>query len=180
MIYNNLGIGTGYFFQKPILVRGTTLTRPIASAIQVGGVNGGPGNDVFVNNGNGEQGPPGPPGPQGERGPPGPAGEQGPPGPPGPRGPDGDCSLDVKLVDDNYTAASDDCYIGGTEKDITITLPTGVDGKVYYLKNMTTGNIKVQGTGGEKIDGNNFETLGTNNYLTVVFAGARWNVISEQ
>lgn len=51
MIHNNLGFTTGLsFLQRPRFPRGPNLNRPIPFAIQIGGVNGGPGNDVFYNN----------------------------------------------------------------------------------------------------------------------------------
>jgi hypothetical protein len=70
-----------------------------------------------------------------------------------------------------------DSYIGATNNNIVITLPTGILGRVYYIKNQISGNIKVQGTGGETIDGSSFQTLGTNAGFIVVFDGTRWNII---
>lgn len=87
------------------------------------------------------------------------------------------CSVTVKLTNSSYTAKKDDCYIGATTSNITITLPAGVTGKVYYVKNQSNGNIKVQGTGGQTIDGAAFKTLGSNNSIMAVFDGARWNVL---
>jgi hypothetical protein len=92
-------------------------------------------------------------------------------------GGDDGCQVNVKLVNKSYTATEDDCYIGATEKNITITLPKGVDGKVYYIKNQANGNITVKGTGAETIDGSSTKTLGTDGAIIVVFAGGRWNIL---
>jgi hypothetical protein len=97
-------------------------------------------------------------------------------------GGDSSCSVNIVLTSTNYTATADDCYIGATNGDdddnsITITLPIGVDGKLYYIKNQGKGNIKVQGTSGQTIDGSSSKTLGTNGSFIVVFAGTRWNIL---
>jgi len=97
-------------------------------------------------------------------------------------GGDSGCSVNVKLISANYTATDLDCYIGATgnkddDDDITITLPTGVEGKLYYIKNQGKGSIKVQGTGGQTIDGSSSKTLGTNGSFVTVFAGGRWNIL---
>jgi hypothetical protein len=90
----------------------------------------GPGDDtVIINQGDNNGCQPGPPGPPGPIGPPGPAGEQGPqgePGPIGPPGPPGDCSCPCsrRVVSEDYTATSDDYYIGvDALGPTTITLP---------------------------------------------------------
>ena len=85
--------------------------------------------------------------------------------------------VNVTLTSVSYTATSTDLYIGATEKNITITLPKGILGRVYYIKNQVSGNIKVQGTGGETIDGSSFQTLGSNAGFIVVFDGTRWNIL---
>ena len=83
----------------------------------------------------------------------------------------------VTLTAVSYTATATDSYVGATNNNITITLPTGILGRVYYVKNQSSGNIRVQGTGGETIDGAAFQTLGSNSGFMVVFDGARWNIL---
>lgn len=85
--------------------------------------------------------------------------------------------VSVKLTTVNYTAVADDFYIGANKKDITITLPLGVVGKIYVVKNQVSGDVTVAATGGQKIDTASTKQLGTNESLTVVFDGARWNTI---
>jgi len=85
----------------------------------------------------------------------------------------------VKIVTANYTALVDDYYIGAIKKDITITLPAGVTGKVYVIKNEENGEITVTGTAGQKIDGSVFEKLSTNKSLMVIFNGTEWQSIAR-
>ena len=98
-------------------------------------------------------------------------------------GGDSGCFVNVKLTTSNYTATADDCYIGATnskdddDNTVTITLPVGASGKLYYIKNQGTGSIKVQGTSGQTIDGSSSKTLGTNGSFIVVFANNRWNIL---
>ena len=89
----------------------------------------------------------------------------------------GSSLINVKLTSINYTAIASDYYIGATKKDIEITLPLGVTGKVYVIKNQASGNIKIKASGGQKIDTASDKTLGTEDSLVVVFDGIRWNVI---
>lgn len=84
--------------------------------------------------------------------------------------------INVKLTSVNYTATLDDYYIGATKKSITITLPAGIVGKVYIVKNQADGNITVKGTG-QNIDQSGSKTLGTETSLIVVFDGTRWNLV---
>ena len=64
---------------------------------------------------------------------------------------------------------------------VTITLPTGVLGTVYVVKDCGgaagTNAITIQGTGGELIDGAATAVVNTNfGSLTFVFNGTEWNV----
>jgi hypothetical protein len=85
--------------------------------------------------------------------------------------------INVTLTSTNYTATADDYYIGATKKDIDITLPLGITGKVYIIKNQVNGNIKVKASGGQKIDTSSDKTLGSESSIIVVFDGTRWNTI---
>lgn len=89
----------------------------------------------------------------------------------------GDQFVAVTLTGISYTVTAADSYVGATNNNITITLPTGLLGRVYYVKNQSSGNIRVQGTGGQTIDGAAFQTLGSNSGFMVVFDGARWNIL---
>jgi hypothetical protein len=83
----------------------------------------------------------------------------------------------VKLTSVNYTALADDFYIGATKKDITVTLPLGVTGKLYIIKNQVSGDVTVAATGAQKIDTASTKQLGTNQSVTVIFDGTRWNIV---
>lgn len=86
--------------------------------------------------------------------------------------------FNVYLTAVNYTALQTDCYIGATNKDITITLPLGVVGKLYVVKNQApNGSIKVQGSLGQKLDDSSSKTLGEDGVLLALFDGTRWNLI---
>lgn len=85
--------------------------------------------------------------------------------------------INITLTATDYTVTSNDSYVGATSNNIVITLPAGILGRVYYVKNQSSGNIKVQGSGGETIDGGAFQTLGSNSGFMVVFDGARWNIL---
>ena len=85
--------------------------------------------------------------------------------------------INVKLVTTNYTALATDYYIGANKKDITITLPLGITGKVYVVKNQVEGNIKVKGTG-QNLDSSGDKTLGSEASIIVVFDGTRWNIVN--
>jgi len=85
--------------------------------------------------------------------------------------------INVTLTGVDYTALLTDYYIGATKKDIEITLPLGVVGKVYVIKNQAGGNIKVEGTAGQKLDTASSKTLGSEAAIICVFDGTRWNII---
>ena len=85
--------------------------------------------------------------------------------------------INVTLTAVSYLITANDSYIGATNNNITITLPLGILGRVYYIKNQSSGNIRVQGSGGETIDGLSFQTLGSNSGFMVVFDGSRWNIL---
>lgn len=78
----------------------------------------------------------------------------------------------------NYTALSTDEYIGATANSITITLPPGVTGKSYTIKNEGAGgSVSVSATGPEKIDGSPNKSLSNNASLTAIFRAGVWRVI---
>jgi hypothetical protein len=85
--------------------------------------------------------------------------------------------INVTLTPVSYSVTADDSYVGATNNNITITLPLGLVGRVYYIKNQSSGNIKVQGSGSQTIDGSAFQTLGSNSGFMVVFDGSRWNIL---
>jgi len=76
-----------------------------------------------------------------------------------------------------YTALATDEYIGVTANPTIVTLPTGVVGKTYIIKNETTGSTTVTGTLGQLLDASLTKTLGAQASLTVVFRAGAWRII---
>lgn len=89
--------------------------------------------------------------------------------------------LNTTGVTSNYTATATDEYIGVNSTSlVTVTLPLGVDGRQYIIKEERgsgTGKVNVQGTSSEKIDGSSFKQLTANASITVVFRAGQWRVI---
>jgi hypothetical protein len=85
-------------------------------------------------------------------------------------------------VTGSYTATATDEYIGVySASAVTITLPIGVTGRVYIIKDeygQGSGKITVQPSGTEKIDNaNNYIISVPNQSVSVVFRGGQWRII---
>jgi len=118
---------------------------------------------INVNIGSNQQGEQGPPGPQGEKG------EQGEQGPPG------QCSCNTILISEDYSATTEDCYIGvNSDGPVTILLPENdINGHIIIIKaemNPPLGNRKVtiKTSDGSKIDGKNKLVI-TVSYTSITF-----------
>lgn len=89
--------------------------------------------------------------------------------------------LNTVGVTANYTATATDEYIGVNSTTlVTVTLPVGVNGRQYIIKEERgagTGKVNVQGTSSETIDGSPFKQLTANASLTVVFRAGQWRII---
>jgi hypothetical protein len=174
-MFNNLGIYGGVGLpgamisavrRAPVRVQARRIQVPAPAAI----ANiGGSGNDTINIGGVGPPGPPGPPGPAG------------PPGPPGPPGTPGLVPV-TDVATATYTALSTDYFLCVlTNAPVTITLPTGILGTVYIVKDCfgdaANNPITVQGTGGETVDGST-ATINTNfGSLQFVFNGTSWSIV---
>jgi len=82
----------------------------------------------------------------------------------------------------NYTATLDDEYIGVFSSNaVTITLPTGIDGRVYYIKDeygQGSGKITIAPSRTEKIDNkNNYVISVPFQCVAVVFRAGQWRII---
>ena len=78
----------------------------------------------------------------------------------------------------SYAALATDEYIGVTVNPTTVTLPTGVTGKTYIIKNEAgSGSTTVTGTGGQLLDTTASKTLGTQASISVVFRAGAWRII---
>ena len=89
--------------------------------------------------------------------------------------------LNTVGVTSNYTATATDEYIGVDNTSlVTVTLPVGVDGRQYTIKEehgSGTGKVNVQGSNNEKIDGSPFKQLTAYASISVVFRAGQWRVI---
>jgi hypothetical protein len=85
--------------------------------------------------------------------------------------------FNIKFTAVNYTLTNLDEYVGATANGIIITLPVGVQGRWYYIKNQITGTITVQCSGIDTIDGSASKTLHTNAGIMLVFDNIRWNIL---
>jgi hypothetical protein len=82
----------------------------------------------------------------------------------------------------NYTASVTDEYIGVNSTSlVTITLPTGVVGRVYIIKDehgTGFGKINVVGTGGQLVDGvTPYVITVPKQSISAVFRGTAWYLI---
>ena len=82
----------------------------------------------------------------------------------------------------SYTATANDEYIGvNSASAVTITLPVGVDGRVYYIKDergQGSGKITIQPSVGELIDGKTNYVIGIPyQCVSVVFRAGQWRLI---
>jgi hypothetical protein len=85
-------------------------------------------------------------------------------------------------VTGNYTATADDEYIGVfSAAAVTISLPVGVTGRVYTIKDeygQGSGKITIKPFGTEKIDNASTYIISVpNQSVSVVFRGGQWRII---
>lgn len=90
--------------------------------------------------------------------------------------------INVVGVTTNYTALPTDEYIGvNSVSAVTITLPTGITGRVYYIKDehgQGSGKITIQPASGEKIDNaTNYIISVPYQSVTIVYRGTGWWII---
>lgn len=82
----------------------------------------------------------------------------------------------------SYTATSDDEYIGVFSANaVTITLPIGIAGRVYYIKDeygQGSGKITVQPQPGDNIDNKSTYVISVpNQSVNVVYRAGAWRII---
>lgn len=87
--------------------------------------------------------------------------------------------INVIRVTANYTATLSDEYIGVfSAAAVTITLPTGVNGRVYTIKDeygQGSGKITIQPQNGEKVDNSNTYIISVPfQSISLVFRGTGW------
>ena len=82
----------------------------------------------------------------------------------------------------NYTATYNDEYIGvSSSSAVTITLPLGIDGRIYTIKDefgQGSGKITIQPNSLELIDGKNSYIIGVPyQSVSIVFRAGQWRII---
>jgi hypothetical protein len=82
----------------------------------------------------------------------------------------------------SYTATIEDEYIGvSSASAVTITLPNGINGRVYYIKDefgQGSGKITIQPSSGELIDGKSTYVIGVPyQSVAIVFRAGSWRII---
>ena len=82
----------------------------------------------------------------------------------------------------SYTATANDEYIGvNSASAVTITLPLGVAGRVYTIKDehgQGSGKITIQPQSGEKVDNsNNYIISVPFQSVSMVFRAGQWHII---
>lgn len=90
--------------------------------------------------------------------------------------------ISVTSVTSNYTATINDEYIGvDSANATTISLPAGVNGRVYTIKDergQGSGTITIQGSSGQQIDKSNTYIIKVPfQSISVVFSGGGWRII---
>ena len=85
-------------------------------------------------------------------------------------------------VTGSYTATANDEYIGVfSASSVTISLPTGITGRVYTIKDeygQGSGKITIKPSGSERIDNaNNYIISVPYQAISVVFRGGQWRII---
>jgi hypothetical protein len=85
--------------------------------------------------------------------------------------------FNIKFTAINYTLTDVDEYVAATAAGIVITLPAGVEGRWYYIKNQVSGTVTVQCTGTDTIDGSASKTLRTNSGIMLVFDNIGWKIL---
>jgi hypothetical protein len=85
-------------------------------------------------------------------------------------------------VTGSYTATATDEYIGVySESSVTISLPVGITGRVYTIKDeygQGSGKITIKPSGSEKIDNKSTYVISVpNQAVSIVFRGTQWRII---
>jgi hypothetical protein len=90
--------------------------------------------------------------------------------------------ISVRGVTSNYTLTADDEYLGvSSSSAVTITLPSGVNGRVYTIKDeygQGSGKITIQPNTGELIDGKTNYVIGIPyQSVSLVFRNNSWWIV---
>lgn len=82
-----------------------------------------------------------------------------------------------------YTALATDYFlcVNTTVNTVTITLPTGILGTVYIIKDCSgdadTNNITIVGTGGQLVDGSTATINSPYGSISLIYNGSDWSIV---
>lgn len=86
--------------------------------------------------------------------------------------------LNISSTTGNYTAATSDNVVlaNGT---FTVTLPSSANasGSLFYIKNIGSGTITLDGQGAETIDSQTSWNIDVNSTMAIVSNGTGWNIV---
>lgn len=88
----------------------------------------------------------------------------------------------TQVTTPEYTATATDYFLCvDVAAPVTITLPTGILGTVYIVKDCdgdaATNPITIQGTGGELVDGATATINSPYGSLSFIFNGSEWSIV---
>lgn len=89
----------------------------------------------------------------------------------------------TEVTTPEYTATAEDYFlcVDTATAPVAITLPTGILGTVYIVKDCTgnadTNNITVAGTGGESVDSSTATINTPYGSLSFIFNGTEWSIV---
>jgi hypothetical protein len=89
----------------------------------------------------------------------------------------------TEVTTTEYTATAQDYFlcVDTSTQPVAITLPAGILGTVYIVKDCTgdanTNNITIAGTGGELVDGDTATINSPYGSLTFIFNGSEWSIV---
>ena len=89
----------------------------------------------------------------------------------------------TNVTTSTYTALPTDYFlcVDTATNAVTITLPTGILGTVYIIKDCSgdanTNNITVIGTGGQLVDGSTATINSPYGSISLVFNGTSWSIV---
>ena len=88
----------------------------------------------------------------------------------------------TQVTTPTYTALATDYFLCvDVAAPVTITLPTGILGTVYVIKDCdgdaTTNNITIQGTGGQLVDGSTGVINTPYGSISLIFNGTEWSIV---
>jgi hypothetical protein len=88
----------------------------------------------------------------------------------------------TQVTTPTYTALATDYFLCvDVAAPVTITLPTGILGTVYVVKDCDgdadTNNITIQGTGGQLVDGSTATINSPYGSISLIFNGTEWSIV---